>query len=147
MLGTQFCRQIHRICRENLVASSWSSTPKIQSSTLSLTSENFHQHSVIKIFLGLLSKLLESMGIKIKFESNHCKNIEHPKIGAVIVSAERILLGSVYSKLLPFIFKSGRRHLPLVFTSRTGQTKRFLDYLSLPNQDEFYFEGQNLIFF
>ena len=97
---------------------------------LSPTSENCHQHSVIIFLLGLHN---------VQFVLNIDKNIEHPKIGAVIVSAERILLGWVYSKLLPLVFKSGRRHLPLVFTSRTGQTKRFLDYLSLPNQDEFYF--------
>ena len=42
--------------------------PKIQISILSPTSENCHQHSVINILLCL-----------------HCKSIEHPKIGAVIV--------------------------------------------------------------
>ena len=105
-------------------------TSKIQISILSPSSENCHQHSVINFLSGL-----------------HFKNNEHPKISAVIVSAERILLGWVYSKLLPLVFKSGRRHLPLIFTSRTGKQNDFLDYLSLPNQDEFYFEGQNLIFF
>ena len=51
---------------------------------LSPTSENCHQHSVIIFLLGLHN---------VQFVLNIDKNIEHPKIGAVIVSAERILLG------------------------------------------------------